>query len=382
MATAPGATTEDGPEVWSTVAGAEWVYWDLWMCLICHLDCGGDFDAFDELLTAQRTSSLGSEPAPPWEQLWSHLLDLRQRLESTGLDAADLAGRAVPGTRTRARNKLFKRSLQPRDMTPPMRCTPKERLELRALNEYWPHFPVSPQEAYTRLDAQVGGTDRYWSWRSAWDLGDRLETTVTALLATASEGTAGELAVRRAGLALGYQLMECVDDSSGMFGETVRELLRQYVRCDWRATGISPDVYWRDLLYLLCTLENYGGVPGPASALLRQAGVRTDLELAEQLVRELAGDYRQARMAWHARTMLSLTAQLAVASRGIADFPDIARTLGSDDFSAINALKECALRRNSPRTALAVLRAANTPGKDQRWIRRHLTTLESEHPGL
>jgi hypothetical protein len=346
------------------------------MCVACIRDSGGDWDAFDTLLAERRTSTFG-HPDERWESLWSHLLDLRKRLAEAGLDADSLARLAPTGTVTRARAQLYKRSVQQRDLTDPMRLTPRVRLTRRALKGAWPAFPVSPETAGRQLAYTVGETDRWWDERATWTLAEDFHSAVTSLL-KAADGPAAQLAVLRAALTHAYELAESIDDSSGMFGHTATELVDAYARLDWRASGLPAETYWRDLLQILCLLSNYAMVPSPESALLRIAGVQQDIALAEAVAVELTADYQQARMGWHADEMGTLRAHLAVAGCGVTVFADLAQQLGSHNLIAIRALVDAAFKRRSPTTALAVLRTADVPGRHQAWIHRRRIELETE----
>ena len=57
-----------GPEVWHTLAGVGWLYWDLWFCVVCVADHGGDWDALD--------TAIYQSDRHHREEKWSHLLDL------------------------------------------------------------------------------------------------------------------------------------------------------------------------------------------------------------------------------------------------------------------------------------------------------------------
>lgn len=78
--------TGDGPDRWDVVAGLDWSCWDLWFCVVCLADHGGDWGAMDEAI--QRADKHYGE------QKWSHLRDLTDRLDRAGLSAADLVGGA------------------------------------------------------------------------------------------------------------------------------------------------------------------------------------------------------------------------------------------------------------------------------------------------
>ena len=111
-----------GPEPWATRHRAVWSYWDLWFCVVAIADHDGDLDALAEAIEHQgRTFGGGTA-----ESKLSHLDDLKRRMADAGVDAHALAAgeETEPKTRTKARAKVLKQGLYPRDMTEPMSHTP------------------------------------------------------------------------------------------------------------------------------------------------------------------------------------------------------------------------------------------------------------------
>ncbi len=98
-----------------------WSEWDLRFCLLCVADHGGDWEAFTERLFDP--SAYGqSGSASNGEAFWSHVLDLRRRLDQAALDAAAVAGELVTttGVAAQARRTVFKRALANNDPSTPM----------------------------------------------------------------------------------------------------------------------------------------------------------------------------------------------------------------------------------------------------------------------
>ncbi|MFI6359622.1 hypothetical protein ACIBJF_45235 [Streptomyces sp. NPDC050743] len=99
----------------------------MWFAVACVVDCG-DWEAFDVRLTRERSGGVmrGAYLGP----LWSHLVDLRERLAADGLGAGELAGGAVrdPKVLARARSKVWKQALEGRAEAAPMHWTPSRRL--------------------------------------------------------------------------------------------------------------------------------------------------------------------------------------------------------------------------------------------------------------
>lgn len=91
-------------------AGA-WSHWDLWFCLVAHLDHDGDLVALADAIGDEHRFYGHSDT----EAKLSHLDDLADRLAAAGLDAGALAARAGDhgALRTKARTKVLKQGLQP-----------------------------------------------------------------------------------------------------------------------------------------------------------------------------------------------------------------------------------------------------------------------------
>ena len=130
-----------------------WSYWDLWFCVVAIADHDGDLDALAEAIENQGRTFGGATV----ESKLSHLDDLKRRMADAGVDAHALAAgeETEPKTRTKARAKVLKQGLYPRDMTEPMWHTPRQRLYERALRGRWHLFPVSPEPYYQRLSQRA-----------------------------------------------------------------------------------------------------------------------------------------------------------------------------------------------------------------------------------
>ena len=148
-----------------------WSYWDLWFCVVAIADHDGDLDALAEAIEHQGRTFGGATA----ESKLSHLDDLKRRMADAGVDAHALAAgeETEPKTRTKARAKVLKQGLYPRDMTDPMSHTPRQRLYERALRGRWHLFPVSPEPYYQRLSNGLG--EGFRSKGQTFKLARRLE---------------------------------------------------------------------------------------------------------------------------------------------------------------------------------------------------------------
>ena len=200
-----------------------WSYWDMWFALLCVVDHGGDWDGLDKAITGPHRD--GSR----WdgEAKWSHLLDQPARLDAAGQTAAELVAEVVTHRKAviRGRTKVIKRGLQGRDMTPAMRHPPSRRLEDRGRRGWWPQFPVSPQQPYDELVTRFRLTDLDAYSGDGWAAGELADDVADRARRPETGDPSWNLAVRRALLTIGLDLVETCDDSYGHVGDTVNDAL-------------------------------------------------------------------------------------------------------------------------------------------------------------
>lgn len=378
MATSRRRPPTFGPEPWPHPApSGEWSYWDVWFAVVCVVDCGGDWDAFDVRLTRERSG--GAILVGYLEPLWSHLLHLRERLAARGLDAAELAGAAARDQKVvaRARSKVWKQALEGRAKSASMRWTPSRRLSERALTGAWPFFPVSPQGPYVAF-TQVVDLDRHHGQWATMAAARALAEAVVAQVNEADGDAARLLAVRRAALTCGVRAMRVCDDSCGMLGEWLHEAMTQYAAVPWRQTAISAVVFWQDFLELLGEVGNFGGTSRQEAELFTLAGVHNDVDRVETLACALHGEYASARWDFRARDILGHCAYAQVAAGSVDRFTATAAVLGSQNWPPLEAMILSALQQGDPLTARAVLQAADQPGFHRDWVRRRASELDEE----
>ena len=146
-----------GPEPWATRNETVWSYWDLWFGVVALADYDGDLDELTVAIEEGGRLSGGGTA----EAKLSHLDDLRRRMAQAGIDAQTLvAGEDTdPKIRAKARAKVLKQALYPRDMTEPMWHPPREPVRAGAPR---PLVPV-PGLAGAVLRAPVQRTRRGFS---------------------------------------------------------------------------------------------------------------------------------------------------------------------------------------------------------------------------
>lgn len=311
--------TGSGPEPWHEAGGRVFDRWDLWYLVILTADCAGSWAELAARLRERTRGSAGSTSYQQldWEAKRSQLADLRDRIEQARLDPSVLvAGLAEDRAVLRkARAKLFERAVADGDKTAAMRRTPRWLLEAQALRGEWDRFPVSPARFEPVFAGELGRRD-FWTEKGSFDLCDRLEVALGQAGRRCGARPAELLALHRAGLTVLIGAMECVDDSCGVVGDFYGTVLQTYVGLPWPATGIAPEVYYRDLLNL-ATWEDYGlmfqrlgslyaALPPEhlplADATLRQ--IRSELLRREELGHQAAEALRLRRELHQARPEL------------------------------------------------------------------------------
>ena len=372
--TGSGRTPIYGPEPWRTKRNAVWSYWDLWFCVVAVADHDGDLGA----LAAAIEDGGRSFWSGTVEAKLSHLDDLRLRLTEAGIDAAKLAGDADadPRVRDKARTKVLKQGLYPRDLTEAMRHPPRDRLYERALRGRWNLFPVSPEPFYERLANGLG--EGYRSKGQTFALERRIEAARERLDRNTAQDPAARLAARRALLAFCYRAMERCDDSYGLIGELAQEALFTYARLAFAPAGIAAEDWCEDLCELLAW-EDWG--------LLHRHETRPFAQIhgpladhAERFLLALADELRGHRLRHQADQALANIAYLHIAAGRLTSFAPAAAKLGSDRWMPIVALAQAAITRGRHDIAREVFAAADQPGLQRDYLHERCTELTGTPP--
>ncbi|MGI8807091.1 MAG: hypothetical protein ACR2KK_04500 [Acidimicrobiales bacterium] len=358
-----------GPEPWTTVAGADWCHFDRWFAIVAVGDFGGDLDALEAEMIGRLRSLHGRRDV---EAKLSHLADLRDRLSSSGIDAAALAAAAEPEKPTvaKARRKVLAQELEDRAMTPAMRDTPSARLQRRALYGHWHRFPVNPELWYKKLAGRRPATyvPKGRTFALTRQLGERL-----ARLDRPRRAEADRLAIYRAFHTVGVELAERGNDSYGNIGELRVEAFRSYLGIDWAAAGMEPEHWWQDLCELLVS-EVYALTYKHETMAFRHVPAG-QADLVEGILLGLAGEWRSAYHDYQADEALQLVAWLHIAGRRYSRYAGAAHRLGSHHWMPIVALAESAAAAGRTELAIEVFRAADQPGMHRDHLRERCLKL-------
>jgi hypothetical protein len=365
-----------GPEPWRTKRKAVWSHWDLWFCVVALADHDGDLDKLSVAIEGTGQSFWSSTI----EAKLSHLDDLRRRLADAEIDAAALAGGTEDDQRIRskARTKVLKQGLYPRDLTDAMRKTPRQRLYERALRGRWPRFPVSPEPFYERLANGLG--EGHLSKGATFRLERRIEAARDRLQRKTAKDPAARLAAQRALLTWCYGAMGRCDDSYGVIGELAQEALITYAKLPFKPAGIAEEDWCEDLCELL-VWEDWGLLHRHETRPFAQ--IRGALaDHAETFLLGLATELRGQRLSYEADQALLNVAYLHVAAGRVTRFAMTASELGSDHWMPIVALAQAAIARGRHDIARDVFAAADRPGQQRDYLRERCIELTGSPPTL
>jgi hypothetical protein len=189
-----------------------------------------------------------------------------------------------------------------KDRSPAMRDTPSRRHIVRVHFGSWKLYPISPDPFYKRLSAATPFDLEARGWGiSALENSAPLFTALGELEAEHADDPPALLAVRRAGLTAASLAFHRCDDSYGVLGDDTSAAMLRFSRTDWRATGIDPSVFWRDVLEVFAVLANFGVAYGREGELMANLGADRDRALLDRLVEDLRASYIADRLKWCAR---------------------------------------------------------------------------------
>ena len=358
-----------GPEPWEERHGQVWSHWDRWYALVAVADHDGDLAGLVAALEGGGASGYLGEDA---QAKLAHLDDLVARFDVAGLDPERLLGddeldRTVL---TKARRKVLDQALSGRDLTAPMRHTPRRRFRHRALYASWPAFPADPATAYTAFEELVERAD-IWAGES-FELVRNLESAIAGLVEDAGDDVARLLAVRRAALSAVAEAAEVADDSYGQIGELGEQLWRDYTATSWREV-LDPGDYWRDVCQLVA-FDDYAHLHERETLPFRRARMH-EADLIVGILDGLAQEYTANRLRWHTDQARQAVVYVMVATRRVDRFIQAATELGGGHWRPVALLAETAAKAGHPDIAAAVFDAADLPGPAGDHLRRLRTKL-------
>lgn len=231
--------------------------------------------------------------------------------------------------------------------------------------------PRRPFGPFERLAAAWEDRDHITK-NASFAVARQLEQTLTEVERDAGDDPPTLLAVRRAALTAVAELARRSDDSYGNIGELGAQAWAAYVATGWRDL-VDPSAYWRDVSELVA-FDEYAHLHQRQTLPWRHAR-RGEVPAITDILSDLGGEYRAARLDWHADEATVAIAWLQVATRDLDGFASIAARLGSGHWMPIVGLAEQALACGRPDVAHAVFDAADQPGWHRDYLRQRRTEL-------
>jgi hypothetical protein len=227
-------------------------------------------------------------------------------------------------------------------------------------------LPVSPQPFFDDLRPLVE-IDRHVPKARTFGATRRL-TAALRRLDTPDPPAAERIALYRALHTAGLELADRADDSYGNIGQMREAAWHTLLELDWRAAGIGPALWWRDLCELL-VWEPYA-LEYRRETLPFERVRAEEIPLIQSILTDLAEEHEAVHLVWQADGARQQIAWLHVAQRRFDEFPRIAALLGSEHWMPIDAMARTAIDAGRRDVALDVFRAADQPGFHQGHLRR------------
>jgi len=345
-----------GPEPWHRMEGAAWSHWDLWFCLVCITDFGGDWRALERVIVESRRRSFGGRD---WEAKDSHVHDLEARLLERGIDAHVLAGghRGNKTVLAKARRKVLEQGLAGRDLTPAMVDTPRRRLRRRALRGHWHRFPVSPAADCDAFAAVIEKARR--QRKGSFSTAAQLKEFAKEIDAERADRPAERMAVWRG---LATAIMEAfgggLRDPENAYRRCGADAIARYADLPWERAGLASADGYRDLCEV-CVWDEWAILYERETAPFRRVR-RRDVALVEEILWELEAEHRASHLEYQAEEAAQLVAWLHVATRTFDSFVPTAERLGCDRWRPVTAMAETAIAAGDTELAVRVFAAATS----------------------
>ncbi len=288
------------------------------------------------------------------------------------MTAAELVGDSIgdPKVRDRARSKVVTQSLSG-PLSPAMRNTPRSRWRAQPLRGRWPDFPVDPTpfaDEVSEILNSPGGSFRRAMALERW----------TSDVERRHADVAVRLAARRGALAAGIEaFVGGLRDSDGAMASTLGEVFAGSGRLDSRASGITAELFVRDVCEL-AVWDDYAILYQGETAPYVTFGP-DELELAEHLLLDLEVELRRVRLRYWADEAVVQIASAMIGARRFDGFVRVAIRLGCEHWMPIAAIARAAMSARRVTLARQVM-GATIAGPDAHG--EHLYRLCIEITGL
>jgi hypothetical protein len=217
-----------GPELVMTLQTAQGTslnlsYWDLWFALVAVQTHGGDLDRLADHIKEERGFYYDRRSV---ERKRCHIRDLKRRLEEAPITLAEIvkaAGDLAKTEKQRALKKVMATIDRDRELSEPMRDTPRKRRFSHALRGYWDQFPDSPETYAKKIGAHFRSKSFYHK-DSSFRIARKLDQYVEEAKKLLGAGKAAQAqALLRGLMTVIVELMAKADDSFGSIGMSFKE---------------------------------------------------------------------------------------------------------------------------------------------------------------
>jgi len=175
------------------------------------------------------------------------------------------------------------------------------------------------------------------------------------------------LALHRAMMTVLLVAVERADDSCGSLGDLFSDVFQSYVAVDWKSTGISAEVYFRDAIDF-GVWEDFGFTDAMKTFFSTVDLASTTI--IEAIFQETKTELKRYGLSYQVDRIDCLRATFLVAYRRFDEFVGLATEMGSSAWKPIVTMAEAAWKARKKDLALAVFGAANQPGWHQEYLRK------------
>jgi hypothetical protein len=371
-----------GPELIMTLPTAQGTslhlsYWDLWFALVAVQMHGGDLDRLADHIKEERGFSYDRRSVE--RKRW-HLRDLKRRLDEASVTPAEIvkaAGDLAKTEKRRALKKVMDPIDRERELSEPMRDTPRMRRFAHALRGYWDRVPVSPKSYADRIGAHFRSKS-FYSKNASFGIARTLDRYVEEAKKLLEAGKAAEAqALLRGWMTVIIELMAKADDSFGSIGMSFNDGFTSYLKIPLDQTGIDEEVFFPDLLDFLIW-EDYGltddGIEGYFRGLSESQADLCVEHLRHEVIALLEDD-----LDYQSEEALALLGRVVAEQERFDEFEDLARQMGSRAWQRIIRLADVAMKRRRKPLAMKVFEAALTEGDHLKFLTEKYEKLKQGH---
>ncbi len=352
-------------------------YWDLWFCIVAVHTHDGDLDRLANQIKEGRGFFKHRDSI---ERKRCHIRDLKRRLNEAVITPDQVfkaAGDLAKTEKRRAIDRMSQTIYRERDLSEPMKDTPRKRRSIHALRGYWKNFPVSP-ESYAKKIGTHFRHRRFYSKNESFRISETLDGYVEeAKKLLAANKVAQAQALLRSLMTVIIELIEKADDSFGVIGASFDDGFTAYLKIPLDQTEIDERVFFTDLLDFLIW-EDYGltddGIEGYFRGL-----TESQADLCVEHLRHEVTALREDDLDYQSEEALTFLGQVVAEQERFDEFEDLAREMGSRAWRRIIRLADRAMKKGKNPLAIKVFEAAMTKGDHLDFLTKKYEKLKQGH---